>query len=145
MGAALPQSVQEIADVIGRERALYLVGQLPRCGKRAWRVVLYVPQQLSSDHMLVELLGWEDAKALVAAFGGMILQLGTCRNVLRHYRNQTVARMYEDGMDIGDIADSIQMTERSVRNILWAMEPKEGYQRDIGKAGPAWKQIDLFG
>ena len=50
----LPESVQEIADVIGRDQALTFIGQLPQAGKRKWRVCVYIPKTLSPDHKLVE-------------------------------------------------------------------------------------------
>ena len=46
----LPESVQEIADVIGRDGALRLVCQMPVCyraqNKRSHKVILYVPKRL---------------------------------------------------------------------------------------------------
>ena len=70
----LPESVQEIADVIGTEAALRLVCQLPECyrdaGKKSRKVILYVPKRLPLDHQLVEILGFPTAQKLVAAFGG---------------------------------------------------------------------------
>lgn len=121
----LPESVQEIADVIGRERALYLIGQLPQCGKRSWRVNLYVPQRLKPDHCLVKILGWPDAVKLVAEFGGMILQPSNCNHLHRKFRNATIARMKADGLAIQDIAEAVQITARQVRNILAAENPPE--------------------
>ena len=58
----LPQSVREIAEAIGREAALLLIGRLPVCyrdaGKKSPKVILYVPKRLPPDHQLVEILGY---------------------------------------------------------------------------------------
>ncbi|HDR9259609.1 TPA: hypothetical protein QDB21_005631 [Burkholderia vietnamiensis] len=79
----LPKSVQEIADVIGREKALHLIRSLPtyvagKPGKRCTRVMLYVPQRLRMDHPLVQILGFEDAAKMVDNFGGECLQPANC-------------------------------------------------------------------
>ena len=121
----LPESVQEIADVIGRERALYLIGRLPQCGKRSWRVNLYVPQRLKPNHTLVQILGWPDAMKLVREFPGMILQPSNCNHLHRRFRNETIHRLAADGQPIQQIADSVQLTARQVRNILAERPPEE--------------------
>jgi hypothetical protein len=79
----LPKSVQEIADVIGREKALHLIRSLPtyvagKPGKKCTRVMLYVPQRLRMDHPLVLILGFEDAAKMVDVFGGECLQPANC-------------------------------------------------------------------
>lgn len=79
----LPKSVQEIADVIGRDKALHLIRSLPtyvagKPGKRCTRVMLYVPQRLRLDHPLVLILGFEDAAKMVDHFGGECLQPANC-------------------------------------------------------------------
>ncbi|WP_231753098.1 hypothetical protein, partial [Burkholderia sp. TSV86] len=104
----LPRSVQEIADVIGCERALYLIGQLPRCITRdrrypnatASHVVLYVPTaaRLPLDHDLVRILGWSDAVKLCRVFGGEILQPASCAEIYRRYRDAEIIRMKSAGV-----------------------------------------------
>lgn len=127
----LPGVVQEIADVIGRERALYLVGQLPRCyagtaGHKSWRVIMYVPKTLKADHQLVHLLGWHDARRLVDAFGGEILQPPTCAEIYRKFRDASIIRMARSGMKSTAIADLMEVSERHVRNLLREEIPQEG-------------------
>lgn len=96
----LPASVQEIADVIGRERALYLIGQLPRYlggvpGKKSSRPILYVPtpQHLHDNHDLVRILGRGDAMKLCNAFPGENLQPANCADIYRQYRDGEMKRM----------------------------------------------------
>jgi hypothetical protein len=79
----LPASVQEIADVIGREQALRLIASLPsyrdnRPGKAHKRLMLYVPQRITMDHLLVQVLGFEDAAKMVNHFGGECLHPANC-------------------------------------------------------------------
>ena len=132
----LPASVQEIADVIGRERALYLIGQLPRCyagkeGHKSSRVILYVPtaKRIPADHYLVRILGWQDAMKMCQAFGGEILQPANCSEIYRRYRNAEIARMAGEGMSAKDIADVFQVNVQYVREILRGMKnPQEEVQ-----------------
>lgn len=120
----LPRSVQEIADVIGRERALYLVGRLPRCfagkeGFKSWRPVMYVPtlRRLTPDHNLVAILGWNDAEKLCRHFGGEILNPANCQEIYRPFRDRSIARMVADGMPPKLVAEWFNVTDRHVRAV----------------------------
>jgi hypothetical protein len=121
----LPASVQEIAEVIGRDKALYLIGQLPQCGKRSWRVVLYVPKRIDASHQLVRWLGWKDANRLVAEFGGEILQPSNCKHLHLALRNRVIVQMASEGLAPAVIAEAMQITSRQVRNILAEKPPEE--------------------
>ena len=120
----LPASVQEIADVIGRERALYLIGQLPRCyagkeGHKSSRVILYVPtaKRIPADHYLVRILGWQDAMKMCQAFGGEILQPANCSEIYRRHRDKTIMAMLQAGAKASAVAAVMGVTERQVRMI----------------------------
>lgn len=129
----LPASAQELADVIGRERALYLIGKLPKCYPPSTRtarganerVILYVPKTLRTDHPLVTILGWKHAQALVRAFGGEILQPANCREVYRRFRNQSIVRMLNDGLAVADIAELMNVSHRHVRNLAREISQEE--------------------
>ena len=117
----LPQSVQEVADVIGRERALYLVGKLPRSMGNRERIFLYVPKKLTPDHRLVEILGWAHARMLVDEFGGIILNLAACTCVYRVHRNHHIRRMaVKEQKTPGQLAELFGMSARQIQNILAA-------------------------
>lgn len=126
----LPDSVQEIADVIGRREALFLIGKLPRCysgsdGHKSTRVIMYVPKSLKANHPLVEILGWASANKLVRAFGGEILQPGNCYDVYRRFRDQSILTMIADGEKTASVAELMGVSERHVRNLLRAEKPQE--------------------
>jgi len=118
MNAALPESVAEIADVIGEEQTFHLIGQLPQSGSRKWRVCVYVPKILPIDHQLVRILGWSDAHKLSRAFSGMILQPSNCRFLVRQARNQRIHEMAEEGCAVIDIAHGVDLSVYRVREIL---------------------------
>lgn len=118
----LPPSAQEIADVIGRQRTLQLIGQLPPSPGRNWRVCLYVPKRLGPDHPLVQMVGWHAANLLVREFGGMILQPSNCRILQRRWRHREVLRMHQDGASPREIADVVELSPRQVANIIAAQQ-----------------------
>lgn len=114
----LPSSVQEIANVIGRDRALFLVGQLPRCySRKSCHVILYVPKVIKPDHQLVQILGWSDASKLVAGFGGEILHPANCTEVYRAFRDKTALAMIEGGKTPVEVAELLGVSDRHVRNL----------------------------
>lgn len=135
----LPTSVQEIADVIGDERALFLIGRLPRCytpgktgsswdsGKRigAERVIMYVPKRLDMDHQLVRIMGWADAQKLVNAFGGEILCPATCTSVYRPFRDENIVRIIQEGAPVPMVAAWFSVSERHVKNLIREIPQEE--------------------
>src|SRR5690606_29839093 len=102
--------VQEVADVIGRDAALYLVGQLPRmtppsarsAGRGEQRVYVYVPyvSWLKPDHPLVSILGINDAEKLCRHFGGEFLHLANCTETYRAFRDDAIVRVVRDGVPV---------------------------------------------
>lgn len=125
MTTPLPGVAQEIADVIGRERTLFLIGQLPRHfggapGKKYWRVLLYVPRadRLHDDHRLVAILGRADAEALCQHFGGEILQVANCGSVAAAFRNRELLRFAAVGVRRSELAAIFDLTERRVAQLV---------------------------
>lgn len=136
----LPASVQEIADVIGRETALYLIGQLPTCyagkdGKRSTRVILYVPKRLRPNHRLVQILGWAKACELVEGFGGEILQPANCQEVYRRFRDDEARRLAGEGIGAARLAEILAVSERHVRNLLKEMPQEELQAANDNRSG----------
>ncbi|QKN87894.1 transcription regulator [Acinetobacter phage vB_AbaP_Alexa] len=126
----LPKSVQEIADVIGREDALYLIGQLPRCptpSRRGSEVLLYVPtlNRLTPDHRLVKILGYPLARKLSANCAGL-WKPANCNGIVRSFRNKSMAEFWESGHTIQDIAAIFETTPKYTKKILQDM----GYNTD---------------
>lgn len=110
--AQLPESVQEIADVIGRDKALILAGMANGC--------MYVPQprRMTTEHWIAQTIGHEAAVELSTEFPGFILKLATCRFVYTHWRNQRIWELHQNGVSNGDIAELFSITERHIRNII---------------------------
>lgn len=129
----LPRSVQEIADVIGRERALYLIGQLRvyKVKDNRWnnvtrnKLILYVPKTLDVTHELVRIIGWNDASKLVKHFGGELLYPGTCSELHKRFISQTIKRLVAEGMSYKAIAYNLDISERTVYRHATDNTPKD--------------------
>lgn len=128
----LPQSVQEIADVIGRTAALELVGQLPTYEVRDKRYpnsitnrkVLFVPTSLKPDDRIISMIGYINATKLIRAFGGSFLFPAPCAEIYRVFINQTIQRLHSEGMKAAEIAESIDISLRRVYRTLEADKRK---------------------
>lgn len=130
----LPGQAHEISEVIGRERALYLIGQLPRClktdkrypGAKSYEVILYVPhiKRLNAEHGLVRILGWNDAAKLCRFFGGELLKPPTCAEIYRRFRDDSIRSLVNDGMSAGDVACVMGVTVRHIRSLVREIPPE---------------------
>lgn len=117
----LPRTAQEIADVIGRDAALRLIGQAhryrPASRKGAEQVCIYVPRELRPDHQLVRLIGYDAAVALVRNFAGMILQPASCAHLYRAHRDRSILRLLSQGLPVKLVAEWFEVCERHVTNL----------------------------
>ncbi len=107
--ANLPETAQQIADVIGVEKTLELVGG-ERCQHSR---EVYVPKRLRENHWLLELIGREAATQLSKEFPGIRLPLPTTLNKIE--RNRKIVHMRQQGMKYRDIADALCMSVSSVK------------------------------
>lgn len=125
----LPATVREVAEVLGRRRALELAGMVcPPAdpeqrgdSTRGRQGCLYVPKSLASQRgpsRLVDLLGADDADRLIRAFGGEILWFGPCNGIVLRHRNNAIWRRLAEGARPVVVAAEFGVCERLVRNIL---------------------------
>lgn len=120
----LPDSVQQIADVIGEAAALELVRRWPRTktnGDIPFRPIMYVPAKLTPEHRLVAILGWQNAARLVRVFPGDLIFLATCAITLRDDRNDVIASMIARKVSVASVSIKLGMSERHVRRIVTKM------------------------
>lgn len=120
----LPESLREVADVIGRTRALELAGMAatPRpkgsIGKHGRGGCIYVPHP---DHVggsrLEEMLGHDDAAKMARAFGGETLWLALAHGVYLRFRDTAVRRMLAQDARVDHTAWLFDISDRQVRNI----------------------------
>jgi hypothetical protein len=114
----LPRDLRLIASIVGREKAINLAGKLlTRSGYKV--VSLYIPKRITKDHKLIELVGENDAKALVDNLGGEILYIENClRSLVMRFRNRAIERLSLDGVSNKTIAFLFDLTPRQIKNII---------------------------
>lgn len=126
----LPDSVRDVAEVIGETKALLLVSIAPRCyppsrktatASHSAALTLYIPSQrrLPLDHRLVQVLGYNDAMKLSRHFGGEVLRLANCKyEVYLPHRDRGIIDCYTQGTPIAMIAEWFGLSTRAVSDII---------------------------
>ena len=115
-----------IAEVIGRQNALYLVSQCPRykTEKRAGQgqLFLYVPtlKRLEMNHFLVKTLGYLDAEKLSKEFGGELLVLAQCKKIILRARNDGIKEMSKYKFTSNELANIFNVTDRIIKRVASA-------------------------
>lgn len=104
----LPESLREIADVIGMEAAEKL-GTVYG-GRR-----LRFPRTIEADHELAELLGLEAARELCRVYGGERICVPS--GVRRAQRDALIRHRLAGGEKPGTLADEYGLSERMVHYI----------------------------
>lgn len=120
--AKLPESVQQIADVIGRDDALALVRSVPRwsdASHSAGRPMLYIPKAFRLDSPIVGIIGAAGFKKLISAFGGETLKPALCPTF---ERNEQIAREVTAPAHMREAAKRYGLSVRRVRSIVRASE-----------------------
>lgn len=96
----LPETLEDIADSIGREPALMLAeAMLNRTtGNRSWRSQIYIPQRAMADaHQLVQILGRALAEQLQETHANLIVEVPRCAEIQAAYREHVARQMLADG------------------------------------------------
>lgn len=108
----LPLQLRQIAGVVGLQAALLLV-------RNYGGVRLYVPVNMTPDHVLARLIGFEQAVKLSAEFGGMDhFDIPRAAGALRVVRNRQIAEKFVKGKSLRLLALEYVMTERAIQKIL---------------------------
>lgn len=129
----LPQSLQDVAEVIGLEKAI-IISRLYG-GKR-----LFVPiGQFPASHPLNNLIGEQSLKLLCQYFGGCLLEICKPDKAILADRNRELIKDRQAGVTIPGLASKYGLTERWVRVILHS-EPKP--ERSAVQSNVV--QMDLF-
>lgn len=110
----LPESLTEIAEIIGLPSTLTLVEKWG--GTR-----IFIPRQVAAQHKLANLLGFEQARKMSRHFGGETLTIARAANVIRSIRNREITRRYDEGEGVRLLAVEHNLTERQIYTILSQM------------------------
>ena len=102
----LPVEVALIADIIGRERALYLAGKTES-------TYLTIPQCPSSNHKLVQLLSLEEAKKLSREYTGWVFKMPSCRAIEMRWQQKAMNYLFSQGLTMPDIAEIFLVSRKT--------------------------------
>lgn len=105
----LPPSMQWLAKAIGLPAVLKLV---KRHGGGA---PIYVPVRPHPDHALLHLIGAQAFAALVAEYGGDLLEIARCEKATRILIHRQIRRDKDSSQN--DLAIRYEYTVRQIRNI----------------------------
>lgn len=114
----LPESVEDIAEVIGRGNAVRLVEGTRASGKRRWRRSLYVPTEMPEDHRIASLIGLEAATRLSFSHGNCIIELPSCFALRKAYAAAYALRLTDAGACEAEIAREMGVELKTVKGLL---------------------------
>lgn len=115
---ALPGSVDEIAQYIGRGNAVRISEAAPQSGSRECRRVLYVPKKMPTDHTIVHVIGLGAAQILSHSHGNCILELPSCYALRRAYAFTVARELQALGKSNAQIAADMNLVGKTVDRIL---------------------------
>ena len=115
---ALPTTVQEIADVVGRENAVRIVEGTRPSGSRKWRRQLYVPAEMKETHRISKMIGWDAAAMLAASHGHCIIDIPSCFALRKGYMASHALGMWNNGASIGEISAEMSVTEKTAQQLI---------------------------
>lgn len=113
----LPASIQEIAEVIGVAETLRLVEIWG--GSR-----MFIPKEPDGTcgRILMEKVGQESARLLIARYGGEAVYIPLCAAAMRAARNRVLVDEYDQGGQSGQSAAALarkyRLSEKTVYGIL---------------------------
>jgi hypothetical protein len=114
----LPESMEEIAEVIGRGNAVRLVEGTRAGGKRRWRRSLYVPSEMTEEHRIASMVGFEDATRLSFSHGNCIVELPSCHGLRKAYLADHAMRLNDGGATAAEIAQELGVEQKTVVALL---------------------------
>lgn len=114
----LPETMEEIAEVIGRGKAVRLVEGTRASGKRRWRRSLYVPTDMSEEHRIASMIGFEAATRLSYSHGNCIIELPSCFALRKAYLSDYAWQLSGAGASPGEIARELGVELKTVNALL---------------------------
>jgi len=114
----LPESVQEIAEVIGRRNAVRLVEGTRSTGVRKWRRQLYVPGSIPEGHRIATMIGTEAAQKLSHSHANCILELPSCHGLRKAYMADHALRQWDAGASVAEIGREMGIEIKTAQGLL---------------------------
>lgn len=124
----LPESLQEMVEVIGFDAVMKLVNTF---GGTRIRVPAK-PRSVHRDHRLSRVVGIDAARQLCEFYGGEELCIPKLATALRAIRNREILRLHtEEGWPAHRIARKYDLHEMTIYSILSAIDPGNDAQGQL--------------
>jgi hypothetical protein len=118
----LPETMVEIAEVIGRGNAVRLVEGTRAGGKRRWRRQLYIPSEVPEGHRIAAMVGMEAATRLGFSHGNCIVELPSCHALRKAYLADHAMRLSDGGATASEIALELGLEQKTAVTLLDAAD-----------------------
>lgn len=112
----LPASLLQIAEYCGEDTMWTVWGAFG--GGR-----FFVPEHVTPEHRLSDLLGYAVACKFCETFGGELLTIPKADAAKRAVRNQMIRQAKAEGLDNFTLARRYNLTDRQIMEICKAEEP----------------------
>lgn len=106
----LPESLQELSEVVGLDAALKLAAAYPS-------VPLYVPSKARPDHAIAEVIGPGAFECLVNHYGGDTITVAKIEAATRQIKHHMLKDLKKQGHSNRDIALQLNYSQRHVERI----------------------------
>lgn len=118
----LPETVAEIAEVIGRGNAVRLVEGTRATGSRKWRRQLYIPRDMHDDHRIAKIIGREAADLLSLSHANCNMELPSCFALRQAYMADYALRLSDAGAPLSEIACEMGVEQKTAKGLLGAAD-----------------------
>lgn len=118
----LPESIQEMIDVIGLQATLLIVQE--RGGIR-----LCVPTKVSESNWLTQLIGKEAMSKLVEYYCGEEVEIPRCASAIKAAQDQKIFEKLKAGVSQAKLAREFGYTERGIRKLKKRLEEMSRYDQ----------------
>lgn len=118
----LPDSIQEMINVIGLQATLLIVEE--RGGIR-----LCVPTKIKADNWLTQLIGTEAMIKLVDYYCGEEIDIPRCASAIKAAQDQKIFEKLKAGVSQARLAREFGYTERGIRKLKKRLEEVSPYDQ----------------
>ena len=120
--ADLPDSVRDLAEVVGLKTALKIVEA--RGGAR-----LYVPKRPHRAHWLSEVIGWDKLRDLSSIYGGEEIEVPTCATRSQRTLAREIATASAQGASVAELARRYRYSESGIRKLLHRVKAESNKEK----------------
>ena len=119
----LPESIQEIVDVIGLNATLLLVQE--RGG-----ISMHVPTKAKEENWIAKLIGFDEMKKLVCVFAGETIHIARCAAAIKQAQHEEIfIKHIQRGISQSKLAREYGYDERSIQRLISKMKKQAEFEQ----------------